>query len=200
MKFFKGIGDVLRVGRNGIFRSAGVLVKPFKGLIARVMSDKVKKEIENEAKAYVLGYLANEYEDKFFAEAIKYSKTLFDVVEKVVNSLPKMFGKEVINKINRVEVIVLKYLDKLDARVDDMKADGKITNTECDQLVFLITQDFFEEVMVVFNEVKEMFVLEDVKEEAEPVVIMSEKKEAPKLFSESSRDYLKGLEEKYKID
>jgi hypothetical protein len=202
MKLFKGIGDLLRLGRDGIFKSLKVVTAPLKGIIVSLLTGAAKNGIEGEVKERLLGFLANEYEDKAMKKIVEYVSHLFNLLEKAVAVFPDFLEPSILKKLQELESAILKFLDRLDVRIDEMKKDGKITNEELDIVVNMIIFDLINDVKAVFADVMEMFQVEEKKPVVirDPIVSMKEVlEEKPSVFSSGASEYIKALKEKHAV-
>ncbi len=200
MKLFKGIGDLLRLGRDGLFKSLKVVTAPLKGIIVSLLTGAAKNGIEGEVRERVLGFLANEYEDKAMKKIVEYVSHLFNLLEKAVAVFPDFLEPSILKKLQELESAILKFLDRLDVRIDEMKKDGKITNEELDIVVNMIIFDLINDVKAVFVDIMEMFKVDEKKSSGlnQPITIMENiLVDKPTVFSQDALDSLKALKEKH---
>jgi len=158
MKLFKDLGKAL-----------GKLGKPVQSLLQRVIAGSSVNKLKNMAQERFLAYLTTTYENEIFGETREIIIRAFDAIEKFIKVFPDAFGDSMLKSIGELEVICVKFLEILQDRIDTMDNDGKITNTELDELVSLIYDEFFQDVKDWFENVKAQWGVDSVKAVIEEV-------------------------------
>jgi len=148
-----------------VFRGIGKLISkiasPIQNLIQRIIIGKSVEGIKEEAKSRFLAYLITEYEDKAVEKIREVTIKIFDAVEQAVAVLPDAIEKEVLAPILELEQICVAFIGVLHVRVEELAKDGKLTDSEIDEIIAFTATTFIDKVFEWFEKVKKDWGIEE---------------------------------------